>query len=126
MLDTKRSRGWVIAAVVAAWLGFGAYAAYAGDRAMDEQRADLVAGAEERLGDIDADEAVELVADETIDTGVGEPSELTGLLVIDGHEPRVVTYLRDGFEARYELEAWGRSESVIVRVDGDGLVVDSE
>lgn len=126
MFDTKASRAKVLAFGFLAVVTVGTFVSYFGERAMDEQREDFVAAAEEQLGSIGAQEVADLVLDDTIGMGEGEPSELTELLVIDGHEPRVVEYLRDGFEARYELEAWAESERIVVRVDADGLTIDTE
>ena len=126
MFDTKQSRARVLAFGFLALATVGTFVSYFGDRAMEEQREGFVAAGEDRLADIDVGEAAELVVDDTMDTSVGEPSELTDLLVIDGRSPQVVTFLRDGFEATYRIEAWTQSERIVVRVDADGLTIDTE
>lgn len=126
VFETKKSRAWVIGGVVIALAAVSTVVSSLGDRAMDDQRTDFVVAAEDRLEDIDPDEAAQLTADQAAGDWVGRPSELDDLLVIGGREPGVVAFLRDGFEARYRLEAWGRTESVVVRVDADGLSVVTE
>ena len=126
MFDTKQSRAWVLAIGFLALATVGTFVSYFGDRAMEEHRQDFVAAAEERLGGVDADEAVELMADYDVDTWEGRPSALDGLLVIDGREPGVVAFLREGFEADYRIEAWTQSERIVVRVDADGLSIVTE
>ena len=127
VLDTKRSRGWLIAGVLAAWLGAGAVIGVVGDRRMEQQSDALVDAARAQLRAVDPASVPELVGDDIVGAADGRGSELERLLVVDGREPDRVAYDdADAFVARYELETWGRHAVVVVRGSTDGFEVTTE
>jgi hypothetical protein len=126
VLETKRSRGWVIAGVVAAGLVVGLVTATVGDRRIDAQTDALVEAAREQLEDVDPATVPDLVTEDLVDTYEGDESELGALLVLDGREPNLVTFEGGGFVARYDLETWGRQATVVVQGSADGFEVTTE
>ncbi len=121
MLDAKRQRGWVIVAVVVAWLALGAVWTVAADRAADRNFAAFSERAAAAFAGTDAASMEELQATSTLDSWSGEANELTALLARAGD---VSDYQFDTHVAHYRLpDAWGRSASATVTWTAGGFTV---
>lgn len=120
MLDTRRSRGWIIVAVVAVWLLGGATVGLLGSRALERERDEFIAAADARFADMDPATFEALVVENVEATWMGESSELDALLVVDGRSPQVIRQIRLGIDAEYEIEAWGRSDTFVVSLSDEG------
>ena len=93
---------------------------------MDSRREDFLAAVDARFSGVDPADAPELSSDYFFDPSTSEAAAVDALLDIGGGELRRATQVRDGIEAVYEIEAWGRSETIVVRFDPDGLAVSAE
>lgn len=121
MLDTKRQRGWVIVAVVVAWLAFGMVWTVVADRAADRNFDAFAERAQVVFAGTDAASMDELRATSTVDSWSGEADELTTLLDRAG---AVRDYEFDTHVAHYDLpDAWGRSATATVTWTADGFTV---
>jgi hypothetical protein len=124
VLDTKRSRGVVIVAVVGAWLVVGAFVSQRGQHELDDRTHQLEVAARERFADVDPADIDDLTLDYFQAPYDGETSStLADLLVLDGQEPTSVADQGSGFEARYPVDAWGRHATVVVLGGPDGIEV---
>ena len=124
MLDTKRQRGWVIVAVVVAWLALGAVWTVASDRAADRNFAAFSDHAQTAFAGTDVASMDELQAAAIVDSGNGEASELLVLLSRAGD---VSDYQYETHVARYRLpDAWGRSATATVTWTGGGFTISQD
>ena len=127
MFETKRSRGWFLAGLVAAFLVVGGVVGTLSARAYEDERDDFVEAANDQLADVSTREAVELWDDEIVGTWTGVSSELSELLVVDGHEPeRVSSTGRRRVEAVYRIDAWGRHGTIVVRWSPNGFEIHTD
>lgn len=121
MLDTKRQRGWVIVAVVVAWVVLGMVWTVASGRAADRNFAAFSARATAAFEGTDAASMEELQASAIVDSGNGEANELFVLLTRAGD---VSDYQYDTHVAHYRLpDAWGRSQTATVTWTDGGFTI---
>lgn len=124
MLDTKRQRGWVIVAVVGAWLVLGMVWTVAAGRAADRNFEAFSERAAAAFAGTDAASMDELQADATVEAWTGEGSDLFTFLAQAGE---VSDYESDAHVAHYRLpDAWGRSATATVTWTGGGFTISQD